>query len=534
MDKLTAIRIKYDDGTYSEEIPISALAEYIVWNSSYNLVDILGEVDLTKGNIQQQLDEKFDIDDISTYVDTQISTDVTAWLNEHVNPVGSAVVVDDSLTTAGAAADAKETGDQISELSGRIEILENGGAVSTSVREALCTLLSNAAYLTTELNDELLIIQAWASIITKITLNQTGGSIVSNGTIQLAATTTPSGGAVIWSSSDTSVASVSSNGLVTGQGNGTTTITASCGGLSATCSISVSGFAELVSIEAVYTQSSEVYDTDTLDSLSEDLVVTAYYDDSTSRIISSYTLSGTLSFGTTTIVVAFGGKTTTFNVTVDYGVPSDYTRYDYVKNVTTNSNNPAVFTGLNYVYGSNNYEHYLEFAYDSGTSTTSSGLFGLRNTSGTSDNSMTIWHWYTDATTATYSFNFKGTNAGSYTTTIGAKNTMLCTYEGSTIKLYFNNVSILDTTAGAFTVGETGEFSLFKAQTGTSKTNGSGTIKNYDRIYKYTVKDLTTGNYVAYMIPCENSSGEAGFYDAVRHTFYTAYSGASNLTALND
>lgn len=39
---------------------------------------------------------------------------VTEWLNENVNPVGSAVVVDSSLSISGAAADAKVTGDQIS------------------------------------------------------------------------------------------------------------------------------------------------------------------------------------------------------------------------------------------------------------------------------------------------------------------------------------------------------------------------------------------------------------------------------------
>ncbi len=41
---------------------------------------------------------------------------VTGWLNEHVDPVGSAVVVDDALTIEGAAADAKKTGDEISSL----------------------------------------------------------------------------------------------------------------------------------------------------------------------------------------------------------------------------------------------------------------------------------------------------------------------------------------------------------------------------------------------------------------------------------
>lgn len=41
---------------------------------------------------------------------------VTEWLNENVNPAGSAVVVDSSLTVSGAAADAKVTGDKITVL----------------------------------------------------------------------------------------------------------------------------------------------------------------------------------------------------------------------------------------------------------------------------------------------------------------------------------------------------------------------------------------------------------------------------------
>ena len=41
---------------------------------------------------------------------THIADDVTDWLNDNVNPVGAAVVVDSSLTISGAAADAKVTG----------------------------------------------------------------------------------------------------------------------------------------------------------------------------------------------------------------------------------------------------------------------------------------------------------------------------------------------------------------------------------------------------------------------------------------
>lgn len=121
MNKLTAIRIKYDDGTYSDEIPISTLAEYILWDDSHNLVDILGNIDMSKGTVQAQLNEKIDDEALAQYLRDEISTDVTNWLNTYVTPVGSAVIVDSSLTTEGAAADAKKTGDELSELNERLE-----------------------------------------------------------------------------------------------------------------------------------------------------------------------------------------------------------------------------------------------------------------------------------------------------------------------------------------------------------------------------------------------------------------------------
>ena len=72
----------------------------------------------------------------------------------------------------------------------------------------------------------------------------------------------------------------------------------------------------LSSISAVYTQSSTVYTNDSLDSLKTDLVITAHYSDSTTAVVTNYTLSGTLVEGTSTITATYGDKTTTFNVTV--------------------------------------------------------------------------------------------------------------------------------------------------------------------------------------------------------------------------
>lgn len=84
----------------------------------------------------------------------------------------------------------------------------------------------------------------------------------------------------------------------------------------------------VVSISAVYTQSGTVYDTDTLDSLKADLVVTATFNDSSTEVVPSadYTLTGTLTAGTSTVTVEYSNEVTTFNVVVEsWTVEWDYT-----------------------------------------------------------------------------------------------------------------------------------------------------------------------------------------------------------------
>ena len=206
--------------------------------------------------------------------------------------------------------------------------LEASRTVPSNVRNAIYTLLENAAYVTTGLEDEIAVVEAWAEEVTSLTLSVSTLSLDSDDPQTITATTVPIGATVTWSSSNNSVATVS-DGIVTGVSNGSCVITASAGDLSATCDVTVDGFAELESISAVYTQSGTVYDTDSVDSLKADLVVTATYDDSSTETIPStdYTLSGTLTVGTSTITVAYGGKTATFTVAVtEYrGIPENYT-----------------------------------------------------------------------------------------------------------------------------------------------------------------------------------------------------------------
>lgn len=83
--------------------------------------------------------------------------------------------------------------------------------------------------------------------------------------------------------------------------------------------ISVTASAEVLSISAAFSQgTATVYDTDSLDTLRQYLVVTANYSDGSSATVTDYTLSGTLTEGTSTITVNCGNKVTTFNVEVEH------------------------------------------------------------------------------------------------------------------------------------------------------------------------------------------------------------------------
>lgn len=76
---------------------------------------------------------------------------------------------------------------------------------------------------------------------TGVTLSESSLTFTDYGTHQLFATVQPEDCAqtVNWSSSDTSVATVNQNGLVTTIANGTATITVTCGNYSATCSVTM-------------------------------------------------------------------------------------------------------------------------------------------------------------------------------------------------------------------------------------------------------------------------------------------------------
>ena len=95
--------------------------------TAYNLLqgyvnDYFDNLDVQE-EINNKLDEMATSGALSNLLAPLIPDLVTNWLNTNVNPVGSAVVVDNSLTVSGAAADAKKTGQGIT---GAFDLITGG------------------------------------------------------------------------------------------------------------------------------------------------------------------------------------------------------------------------------------------------------------------------------------------------------------------------------------------------------------------------------------------------------------------------
>lgn len=224
-------------------------------------------------------------------------------------------------TGAWTGTDAVEVtvGKELTDLKADLEEIAGGGSgLTAAMKQALLQIASKVAYIDDQGQTYYDDLYGALYAVTAIRLSTNSIQLASIGaTSQLTATTVPEGGAVTWSSSNTSVATVDQTGLVTSVAYGSAAITASSGSVSATCSVLIAA-ATCTGITAAYTQSGTVYDSDSLDSLKSNLAVTASWSNGTTSTLtaSDYTLSGTLTEGTSTITVSYGGKTTTFNVTV--------------------------------------------------------------------------------------------------------------------------------------------------------------------------------------------------------------------------
>lgn len=269
------------------------------------------------------------------------------------------------------------------------------------------------------------------------------------------------------------------------------------------------------SITATYTQSGTVYDTDSIDSLKTDLVVTANYAGGTSETVpsSDYTLSGTLTEGTSTITVSYAGLTDTFSVTVTAVPP--YTFYDYIQGDGTAYINTGLLAST---YCTNDYEQEVKVA--GHTTESSKAVCGARQQWGTA-NARGVWH-----TNATYSQTYCGKDTG-YTMT-GSSLDVPVVIKTTTDKKIYCDEALVDTATGAVSITHTGPITLFAECTSgngsgyatISGTNAYAGAFSKSRIYYFKVKD-GNGNLVADLRPAVRISDSAiGMYDLIRDEFY--------------
>ena len=299
---------------------------------------------------------------------------------------------------------------------------------------------------------------------------------------------------------------------------GESTITATYSGFTDTFEVTVSAAPTVSSIAAVYTQSGTVYDTDTLDSLKADLVVTATYSDSSTATVPStdYTLSGTLSVGTSTVTVSYGGKTATFSVTVTQGsrIPSDYEEVDFISRPTGTGTTTFINTGVTL----------------SGTGTAVFDLsFMLTNIGSASDtkyvtsvrenvpDSNKVGYGVAYAADATRVFSWAGGTSASIN------------YESSQLNQKLTMQATINSTGWTISDGVTTQSSSGTPRAYTNSpiclfgqkiTSETVNLPFYGRIYYLKVSENNVE--LLDLVPCKRVSDEAaGFYDLVNETFYT-------------
>lgn len=285
--------------------------------------------------------------------------------------------------------------------------------------------------------------------------------------------------------------------------------------------------ADLVSISAVYTQSGTVYDTDSLDSLKSDLVVTAHMSDSTTRTVTDYVLSGTLTEGTSTVTVTYGGKTTTFTVTVTEAPP--YTFYDYLQGDGT----AFIDTGLSAkTYASDSYKKYIKFKPNALAD--EKCLFAVRNAWGTTGLMVQL------NKSGQYALSIAFGNAWNYDTTITQGTLYEVTLDYPTITVNGTTLATVSNSTPTIT-SDTMTIPLFahvggQSASGTNVPMNGGYANQFctHKIYQFKVTD-SNNVVVADIVPAvRNSDGVVGMYDTVRDIFMTNFNSSGAFTIGND
>ena len=188
--------------------------------------------------------------------------------------------------------------------------------------------------------------------VTGVSLNKTSASIAAGTTTQLTATVAPANAtnkSVTWSSSNTSVATVSSTGLVTAKAEGSSniTVTTADGGFTATCALTVTAAVPVltsISLSGNYQKVFELNDVFNHDGL----VVTANYSIGGSKVVNDYTVSqpNMSTAGNKSVTVSYTDsgvtKTASYQITVNGGPVV------HVESISINTDRKQILVGQSF------------------------------------------------------------------------------------------------------------------------------------------------------------------------------------------
>ena len=277
---------------------------------------------------------------------------------------------------------------------------------------------------------------------------------------------------------------------------------------------------DIDSISAEFSQGQRtIFNEDDIEDLRKYLVVSVNYADGSSEITEDYTLSGTLSGGTSTMTASFGGKDTTFDVEVtDVIIPEGYTRYGWVSCSKTAKTSKApsnfIYLAADEDWNRLSMECYIGKR-PNVTHASGSGLFGARLASSTNSNP-----WYglyvpvekirVDARNSNISVP--------YPNDMNKIKVVLDNRQTSPMYASANDGVVVEkawTTSDVINV----PMSLFN-----NIPDGSTTDMNFNyyfRIGEMKFRDYD-GRCVYYYIPVTNSSKVIGMFDVINQRFCTA------------
>ena len=341
-----------------------------------------------------------------------------------------------------------------------------------------------------------------------------------NGTVKLSANVMPSNAtnkAVTWSSRNTSVATVSSDGTVKAVGYGTTVITATTvNGLTSNCTINVKK-EEVTSLTiATKPTKTNYYVGDTLNTAGLTLKA-AYNNGTTQTITSGFTCTPTAltSAGTQTVTVNYGGKTATFAVNVQdvtlsgIAIASNPTKTSYYVGDTLDT------TGLK-----------LTATYNNGTTQTITGGFTCTPTALSAAGTQTVTVNY-GGKTATFTVNVQDVTLSSIA--IASNPTKTSYYVGDTLdttglKLTatYNN-GTTQTITGGFTCTPT---ALSAAGTQTVTVNYGGKTATFT----VNVQDVTLSSIAIASNPTKTSYYVGDTLDTTGLKLTATYSNGTTQT----